>query len=392
MSAGAGTVVAGDLDTAALTGPIDRSALREFRRGLPASIRPSVGSVVLPALAVLLACGLLIAFGRSLIGDQFSLASVTDDWVGFGFVLVPYVGLPAVLIVYAVRALVARSGRRQYRLARFAAANGLRYEATAGTVVLPGMIFGIGSDASARDLVHGPAGLVVGNHRYVTGSGKNRRTHRWGFAALSLGTTLPHIVLDARSNNSVLGASNLPVPFDRAQRLSLEGDFDQHFTLYCPAGYERDALYMFTPDIMARFIDRAAEFDVEIVDDRLFLYSRRDLSTLDPETWRWLWVTLEALTAKLAQWQRWRDDRLGTTTVSTGSGSPALGSTSSASPGPGSTGFPGSAPQIVRPPKGVHRSGRRLQQKTHWIWIVIAIALVAFGAFNLVTDILHTLW
>lgn len=57
--------------------------------------------------------------------------------------------------------------------------------------------------------------------------------------------------------------------------LSLEGDFDCHFTLYCPRGYERDALYVLTPDLMARLIDEAGGLDVEIVDDWLFFYSGR---------------------------------------------------------------------------------------------------------------------
>ena len=87
---------------------------------------------------------------------------------------------------------------------------------------------------------------------------------------------LPHIVLDSTGNNSVFG-SNLPVTFDADQLLGLEGDFDRHFSLYCPADYERDALYLFTPDIMARFIDNAAVLDVEIVDDWLFLYGKRQV-------------------------------------------------------------------------------------------------------------------
>ena len=41
----------------------------------------------------------------------------------------------------------------------------------------------------------------------------------------------------------------------RTQVLSLEGDFDRYFTLYCPKEYERDALYVFTPDLMA-LLDR----------------------------------------------------------------------------------------------------------------------------------------
>src|SRR5690606_27778890 len=72
----------------------------------------------------------------------------------------------------------------------------------------------------------------------------------------------------------------------------------------------RDALYLFTPDIMARFIDNAAALDVEIVDDWLFLYAKRDFSTVDPATWSWLFSVVGALLEKFAQWARWRDERL----------------------------------------------------------------------------------
>lgn len=46
--------------------------------------------------------------------------------------------------------------------------------------------------------------LDYGNYRYVTGSGKNHRTHNWGFMALELDRALPHLVLDARASASVM--------------------------------------------------------------------------------------------------------------------------------------------------------------------------------------------
>ncbi|GAA1220365.1 hypothetical protein GCM10009655_19930 [Rhodoglobus aureus] len=54
------------------------------------------------------------------------------------------------------------------------------------------------------------------------------------------------MVLDARANNQLFGFSNLPKSFARDQVLKLEGDFNEHFTLYSPRHYERDALYVFT--------------------------------------------------------------------------------------------------------------------------------------------------
>lgn len=62
----------------------------------------------------------------------------------------------------------------------------------------------------------------------------------------------------------MFGLTGVAGLFARDQVLSLEGDFDRYFTPYCPKQYERDALSVFTPDLMALCIDEAAPFDIEI--------------------------------------------------------------------------------------------------------------------------------
>ena len=136
------------------------------------------------------------------------------------------------------------------------------------------MIFGIGNERCAYDVVRGerPRFVEFGNYTYTTGSGKNRTTHQWGYVAVKLDVPLPHIVLDATGNNSLFG-SNLPgdlrPPTSGSRSRATSTSTSRSTAL---PGYERDALYLFTPDIMARFIDNAAVLDVEIVDDWLFLY------------------------------------------------------------------------------------------------------------------------
>lgn len=111
---------------------------------------------------------------------------------------------------------------------------------------------------------------------------------QWGYAAFQLERQLPNIVLDAKRNNRrILGissGSNLPYDFEPAQSLKLEGNFSDYFNLYVPAGYENDALYIFTPDLMAQMIDLGAECDAEIVGDKLIFYlpsSRINNITID---------------------------------------------------------------------------------------------------------------
>ena len=67
------------------------------------------------------------------------------------------------------------------------------------------------------------------------------------------------------------------------QILDLEGDWGRYFTLYCPEGYERDALQIMTPDVMAAMIDRAHPWTAVVLGDWLvfiagtpFAFARAD--------------------------------------------------------------------------------------------------------------------
>jgi hypothetical protein len=99
---------------------------------------------------------------------------------------------------------------------------------------------------------------------------------------------------------------------DRKQILHLEGDFDEHFTLYCPQQYEQDALYIFTPDLMALLIDEASPYDVELVDQWMFVYSSRPFQMTEPAVLQRLFTIADTVGAKaLDQTEHYADDRIG---------------------------------------------------------------------------------
>lgn len=369
-------------DAAPLTAPVDAAAARAFAKQVRASGRaPSMtGSTVVGIVAVCVVGVFMLSIFGTVFGSVF--AALARGGAG-AFTLVPIVFLLIVVaaiagIVIAIVRGIGGGSIRWYRLDRFARANGMTWEPQLASPSLPGMIFSLGSSRQASDLVRGsqPRFVEFANYRYTTGSGKNRTTHRWGYVAIKLDVPLPNIVLDAVGNNGLFGASNLPASFDRDQRLSLEGDFDKFFSLYCPEGYERDALYLFTPDIMARFIDNAAALDVEIVDDWLFLYAKRDLSTLDPATWEWLFSVVAALLDKFAQWARWRDERLAAPVAAPVADAAASGI-------PGAQGA-APAPLLTPPPVGVAPQGRRLKRSVSWVTIVFVVLFVGGWLLNIV--------
>ncbi|QMU96734.1 hypothetical protein FVO59_05505 [Microbacterium esteraromaticum] len=366
-------------ETRPLTEPVDPRAVNEFWRVVKAQ-NPSSGAQVAftVVIAAIFALVFLPTVGMILIGTATSIAS---GEAGFGALF----SLPALILLVIAGVgiplfVVSRRRTREstYRIARFAEANGMTFRPFVSDPPLPGMIFHLGHSRMASQLVRGqePRFVEFGNYRYTTGSGKNKTTHNWGYVAVKLDVPLPNIVLDALGNNAL--GSNLPATFSKDQRLSLEGDFDRYFTLYCPQGYEADALYLFTPDIMARFIDHAAQLDVEIVDDWMFLYMRRPASTTDARTWAWLFGTVGALMTKFDQWARWRDDRL---RLAQGAGAHP----SAPPPAAPHAGAPVAPPlpfapplgMLTPPPPGVAPQGRRLRKGFSWVTLVII--LVVFG-------------
>lgn len=140
---------------------------------------------------------------------------------------------------------------------------------------LPGLLFRAGEKTQMTGVVDAlgaenpfVAGTLTGH--YATDS-VIPRVLTSSFVAIPLSRRVPNIVLLAKG----LGMLTLAgIGLDGRQRLSLEGNFDRTFTLYCPEGYERDALEIFAPNLMSKLVETTGGCDVELVDDWMFVYSR----------------------------------------------------------------------------------------------------------------------
>ncbi len=267
------------LDYAPLSSRVSGKELREFRNAPGVSVPHLTGAAaIVAAMAVIVVAALALLTAGEVLWLAFTSEGAGDLPIGIAFLLIAG-------IVIAATVLRGRTARaRLLRLYRFAEANGLALATNAEVPDYPGAIFGIGSNHTIAERLSRSStpAVDIGDLRYTTGSGKSRTTHEWGYVAIRLDRMLPQMVLDAKSNNFL--GTNLPSVFSRKQVLRLEGDFDRYFTLYCPQEYESDALYVFTPDLMARLVDEAALFDVEIVDDWMFLYSAKPFDLADRAT------------------------------------------------------------------------------------------------------------
>lgn len=297
--------------------PVTREEVARFKRESRASGQPwaqtSAATILAVAVAVLVAVVFVGVFATTI---PIAFGSIGTA----GVASAPFLVAPVLILVIGGIAAYAfvrqNSGRWEslLRRTRFASLNQLVYSTGTRNPAYPGLIFSHGDARQTSDNYHrvGTPQFDLGNYRYTTGSGKEKKTHSWGYLALRLERRLPHMVLDARGNNGLFGGSTLPTSFRRNQVLSLEGDFDKHFTLYCPREYERDALYVFTPDLMALLIDESAAFDVEIVDDWMFVYSVEPLALDEAKTVHRMFRIIETVGAKtLRQTERYADERIG---------------------------------------------------------------------------------
>ncbi len=353
------------IDYRPLTQPIDRAAFQAFKAQAKAD-SGSWGSAIFGI--VLAACGTIFALVIVLFFVIPIVAGLVPNAVaGSTIALIVMVGVVCLfgtLILMAIRYATGPNGPRGrwYRLSQFANANGFVPCPPSVGPGYPGSIFSIGSSRRSYDRIQSASGrfLDIGNYRYTTGSGKNRQTHTWGFMALQLDRRLPHMVLDARSNNGLFGGTNLPSQFSKDQILTLEGNFNEYFTLFCPREYERDALYVFTPDLMALLVDQTSSFDVEIVDDWMFVYSAQPLPVLNPMMWQRMFRIVNTVGAKtLDQTEHYRDERMVPTDLSVLAGAATTGNL-------------------------IATQGQRLKKRINWVAIVIIAGVVIVWLWTIV--------
>ena len=282
------------IDWTAFTQPVTVAQTQQWKAAAKASGAKWAGDGIARLVIVLVLLAPMI-FISGLVGFLAIAAAIAafvsgDSTVALGGVMSLVIGLlslaVAALMVWVCRLVFPdeRRWERWMRLQEFGRDNGLTFSPLDDNPNYPGAIFHYGASRATVDHFRPVEGRFFdfGNFRYVVSTGKSSTTVTWGFLAMQLDRRLPHMLLDSVHNNS-WRTGGLAGLFTRDQVLSLEGDFDKWFTLYCPKEYERDALYVFTPDLMALCIDEAAPFDIEIIDDWMLVYSPRAFRMDDPQ-------------------------------------------------------------------------------------------------------------
>lgn len=287
--------------------------------------------------------------------------ALTNDWPA-GLMIILF-GLILWAIFTGIQRSMIKTEQLRARYYQFAKDNNLHYWPETKSPNHNGMMFLRGDTRTAYHQFFTTSGRIFefGNYSYMTGSGKSRSRHDLGYVSIYLDRNLPHMVLDSRKNNvSVFGAnmSNLPVSFSKDQQLSLEGDFNEHFVLYAPKEYERDALYVFAPDLMALMIDNVAQFDAEIIDNKLYVYSTTPFDFNNIQLMDRLFSIVTLVGAKAArQTEKYKDTRIMQTE---------------------------GAAHVVAP------AGRRLKQRVSWLAIVFVVIFLLLNSLGTIVSFIET--
>lgn len=110
--------------------------------------------------------------------------------------------------------------------------------------------------------------LAYKKYRKMKNGEYHALTFFYAVMSVELPRELPHVFFDSLRARK----RQFRFHFAKDQQISLEGNFDKYFAAYCPDGYTIDFLSFISPDVMLSLID-AKDYDIEIVGNRLFLYS-----------------------------------------------------------------------------------------------------------------------
>lgn len=195
-----------------------------------------------------------------------------------------YAGLAVVVILYAIWQRISMFkylGKRRARMAELAATGSYTYysqyqsyaAATHDSKPLKTTLTNISlvEKPNAIDFLASPSWVYFdfsySKYRHAKYSEYKSADVFYGVMEMPLARTMPNVFFDSKKARH----RQFRFVFQHKQIHHLEGDFDKFFTTYFPQNYEIDTMSFITPDVM-QALKAAADYDVEIIGDTLFMY------------------------------------------------------------------------------------------------------------------------
>lgn len=235
---------------------------------------------LVPALVIVPLAALLIIFATYKVAAaiQSRADQARADIIVFTLMAIM---VPSMLLAWFQ---ILRERYERALLGDFAAANGFTFDKDGTVDKTYGTIFRLAGTPKVSDVITGTYdGCDMRMFLYETTieTGRSSYTYRYTALELDVHGKLPDLLLANKA--STVMKLNFAGNFGTKHTVSLEGNFNERFTLYAQPGNEMEALQVFSPDVMALAEDEAGRFSLEFVANRIYIYANgfiRDERTL----------------------------------------------------------------------------------------------------------------
>jgi hypothetical protein len=184
-------------------------------------------------------------------------------------------------------------------LQEFATTNNFTFDKAGSVDETYGSIFREYGSQSVSDVVSGTysnSSFKLFLYELRVGSGRNQHVYEDTVIELDLHGQLPNLLMVNKKSH--FNELNLAKSFGIQNKFSLEGDFNQFFTLYGQPDNQIEALEVFSPDTMALMEFESKHYNVEFAGNRIYIYVNgfiHDINTLNQ-----VFMLAKKLTDKIA--------------------------------------------------------------------------------------------
>lgn len=182
------------------------------------------------------------------------------------------------------------SKAKKWFMQNFAAANGLSYQATMPLSEVKGKVFQTGRSRAISHVLTGNYNnhtMRLFFYRYTIGHGRYSVTFKITVLEIFFkDIDFPYILLQSQSHKQTSGFERMVHSFIKpgfnpkhalknapnTKKINLEDEFKDEFRLFAKEGYGIEALQIFSKDTLLFLREENADFSIEFIKDRLYIY------------------------------------------------------------------------------------------------------------------------
>jgi hypothetical protein len=200
----------------------------------------------------------------------FSTGKMNGD--AAGTMILPF------MIGFIIAVIIQNKVQHQF-YQQFAQANSFSYQKSGWHDGAVGALFDVGNGKKMSDIIVGKfknLEICLFNYTYGKGSGKSRTTFNKTVLELELNSPVPHMMLLV--DFSFFG-ENLSGFLKHPNRIELPVELENQYNLYVEKEFEIEALQIFTPDVLAQFLDHYKQFSLDFESNKLYIYASKIITT-----------------------------------------------------------------------------------------------------------------